>query len=153
MRPLFAALLLSCSTLPALAAESLVDSTQATAIDLDGRLFDAYNRCDISAFTALFAPDVEFYHDTGGVTYTRDEAVANTKKYICGKVRRELVPGTLQAYPIKDYGLLVTGEHRFCELANGGGCEGIAEFTILWQRQGDSWRATRVLSYGHRTAP
>ena len=152
MRPLIAALLLSLTTTVASAAEPLVSAEQSAAIDLDRRLFDAYNHCDLVAFSKLFAPDVEFYHDTGGVTHTRDEVVDNTKKYICGKVRRELVDGTLHGYPIKGYGLLVTGEHRFCDLTSGK-CEGIAEFTIIWQRDGDDWRATRVLSYGHRTAP
>ncbi|HEY0178687.1 MAG TPA: nuclear transport factor 2 family protein [Dokdonella sp.] len=118
---------------------------------LDRKLFDAYNRCDLDAFGSLFAPDVEFYHDTGGVTHSREEVVANTRKYICGKVRRELVPGTLAAYPIKDFGAIVEGEHRFCELASGR-CEGIAKFVLIWRRDGDAWRVVRVLSYGHRAA-
>ena len=31
---------------------------------------------------------VEFYHDTGGVTWTRQDMIANTEKYVCGKFRR-----------------------------------------------------------------
>jgi hypothetical protein len=118
---------------------------------LDRELFDAYNKCELSKFADLFTPDVEFYHDQGGVTRSREEVVANTKKYICGKVRRELVPGTLEAYPIKDYGAIAVGEHLFCELSSGK-CEGIAKFVLVWQNTGSTWRVARVLSFGHRTA-
>ncbi|MEP7043735.1 MAG: nuclear transport factor 2 family protein [Dokdonella sp.] len=125
------------------------DELARTIGELDGKVFDAYNRCDLPGFERYFAPDVEFYHDTGGVTHTRQQVVDNTRKYICGKVRRELVAGTLHVYHIKDYGAIEEGEHRFCELASGR-CEGIAKFVMVWQRQGDDWRMTRVLSYGHR---
>lgn len=101
------------------------------------------------AFSTLFAPNVELYHDQGGVTTTRAQVIANTRRDICGKVRRELVAGTLEAHPIKDYGAIATGEHRFCELATGK-CEGIAKFVIIWQQRPSGWRATRVMSFGHR---
>lgn len=120
-----------------------------TVTSLDTRLFDAYNHCDLPAFGSLFAADVEFYHDKGGATFDRHTVVANTKKYICGKVRRERVPGTLHVYPIKDFGAIEEGEHRFCPLA-GGECEGVAKFLIVWRLSGSQWQATRVLSYGHR---
>jgi hypothetical protein len=128
------------------------DSLTAKIEELDRTLFDAYNKCDLDKFGNLFAADVEFYHDTGGVTRTREEAVENTRKYICGKVRRELVPGTLEAYPIKDYGAIAVGEHRFCQLSSDK-CEGIAKFVLIWQNNNGDWRVTRVLSFGHRAAP
>jgi Domain of unknown function (DUF4440) len=130
-----------------LAASPLYE--QLAGFDRD--LFAAYNRCDLDKFAGYFAPDVEFYHDQGGVSYSRREVVENTRKYICGKVRRELVHGTLEAYPIKDFGALALGEHRFCEIASGK-CEGIAKFVLIWQNTGSSWRITRVLSFGHRAA-
>ena len=118
---------------------------------LDDKVFGAYNRCDMATFGAAFDPKVAFYHDTGGATFDRDTVVANTRKYICGKVRRELIPTTFHVYPVKNYGAIEEGEHRFCELATGR-CEGIAKFVIVWTKQGDAWRITNVLSYGHRTA-
>jgi putative ABC transport system permease protein len=42
--------------------------------------------------------------------------IGNTKKYVCGHFTRELVPGTLKVYPIKDFGALSEGVHRFCQL-------------------------------------
>jgi hypothetical protein len=61
-----------------------------------------------------------------------------------------LVPGSLKVYPIKDFGALEQGQHRFC---HGGEkrCEGLADFTIVWHQQDGRWIITRVLSYGHRS--
>lgn len=123
-----------------------------TITALDTQVFDAYNRCDLDAFAAFFTPDVEFYHDKGGVTWNRQSVVDNTRKYICHKVRRELVTGTLKVYPIKDYGAIEEGEHRFCQLDTGK-CEGIAKFLMIWRNKGGTWQMTRVISYGHRAVP
>ncbi|MGI4875852.1 MAG: nuclear transport factor 2 family protein [Janthinobacterium lividum] len=118
---------------------------------LDASVFSAYNRCDLTVFSGYFEPKVAFYHDTGGATFDRETMVANTRKYICGKVRRELIPASFHVYPIKDFGAIEEGEHRFCELATGR-CEGIAKFVMVWRKQDGAWRITNVLSYGHRAA-
>jgi ketosteroid isomerase-like protein len=120
--------------------------------DLDTKVFDAYNSCDMEAFANYFAEDVEFYHDQGGVTWDRESVVANTRKFICNKVRRALLPGTLHAYPIKDFGALAEGEHQFCQVGSTK-CEGIAKFVMIWKKTDDRWVVTRVLSYGHRPSP
>ena len=134
----------------ALAEETQDDSalTQTIAA-LDAKVFDAYNRCDLEAFGSYFSPKVEFYHDKGGVTFDRETVVANTKKYICNKVRRELLSATLKVYPIKDFGAIEEGEHRFCNVVSGE-CEGSAKFLMIWQNKNGKWRMTRVISYGHR---
>ena len=118
---------------------------------LDAKVFDAYNRCDLPAFSSYFDPKVAFYHDTGGATFERDAMVDGVRKYICGQVKRELISATVRVYPIKDYGAIEEGEHRFCQLATGR-CEGIAKFVMVWTKQGGAWRITNVLSYGHRAA-
>jgi len=120
-----------------------------TIAALDQKVFDAYNQCDLEAFARYFAPDVEFYHDKGGVTFDRASVVENTRKYICQKVRRELLPASLKVYPIKDFGAIEEGEHSFCELVSGK-CEGSAKFLMIWQHKDGEWRMTRVVSYGHR---
>ena len=121
----------------------------ATIAALDTKVFSAYNRCDLAAFGSYFSPTVEFYHDKGGATFDRATVIANTKKYICGKVHRDLIPTALHVYPIKNFGAIEEGEHRFCELSSGN-CEGIAKFVIIWQLTKGRWEITRVLSYGHR---
>lgn len=120
-----------------------------TITDLDAKVFDAYNRCDLDTFGAYFSPKVEFYHDKGGVMFDRESVVASTRKYICNKVRRELIPATLKVYPIKDYGAVEEGEHRFCQVPSGE-CEGSAKFLMIWEHKGETWQMTRVISYGHR---
>lgn len=120
-----------------------------TVSALDQAVFAAYNRCDLDTFEGYFVPDVEFYHDTGGVTRTRQEVMDSTRKYICGKVRRELVAGSLRVYPVKGFGAIEEGEHRFCQLDTGR-CEGIARFVMVWRQHDGAWQMTRVLSYGHR---
>ena len=76
---------------------------------LDGALFDSYNRCDLEKFSSFFADDVEFYHDQGGATLGRAALTDSIKKNICGKVTRELVPGTLQVHYMKGYGAVEMG--------------------------------------------
>ena len=154
-------LLFAFMALPTLAAS--VSSAQPETQDeltreisaLDATVFDAFNHCSdparLQEHAGYFVADVEFYHDTGGVTWTRDAMIANTGKYVCGHFTRELVPGSMKVYPIKDFGALSQGVHRFCQV-DSGECEGLADFTIVWRRQGSEWRITRVLSYGHRAA-
>lgn len=124
-----------------------------TIAALDDAAFDAFNRCkdpaQLSRHEAFFDPAIEFYHDQGGVTWTRDAMIANTAKYVCGNFRRERVPGSLRVYPIKDFGAVAQGVHRFCQF-DSGKCEGAADFMILWHQVGDQWTITRVFSYGHR---
>lgn len=121
----------------------------STVRELDTRVFDAYNKCDMPAFTRFFSSTVEFYHDDGGATFDRKTVVANTRKFICGKVRRELLPETFRVYPIKGYGAIEEGEHRFCEIQSGK-CQGIARFLMIWRQIRGRWVLTRVVSYGHR---
>ncbi|KFN41032.1 nuclear transport factor 2 family protein [Arenimonas oryziterrae] len=148
----FAALLLPV-TVAAADAANAADPLLERMAALDGAVFDAFNHCDapgeLDKHAAFFAPDVEFYHDTGGVTWTRDAMIANTQKYVCGHFRRELVAGSLRAYPVKDFGAIVQGTHRFCQFDTGA-CEGIADFSMVWREKDGQWQITRVLSYGHR---
>jgi hypothetical protein len=133
--------------------QQATDPLFETISALDTAVFEAFNHCSspeqLQKHASYFAPDVEFYHDTGGVTWSRQEMLANTAKNACGHFRRELVPDTLKVYPIKDFGAIAQGSHRFCQYASGQ-CEGIAEFVIVWSNQNGHWQITRVLSYGHR---
>jgi len=124
-----------------------------TIAALDREVFDAFNDCatpgQLDKHAAYFAEDVEFYHDKDGVTWKREQMIASTAKYVCGNYRRELIPGTLRVYPIKDFGAISQGVHKFCQLSTGK-CEGAADFVIVWHQDGAKWTITRVLSYGHR---
>lgn len=134
-------------------AGQTTDPLFETISALDTAVFDAFNHCSVpeqlQKHASYFAPDVEFYHDNGGVTWSRQEMLANTEKHVCGNFRRELVPDTFKVFPIKDFGAIAQGTHRFCQFA-GGKCDGIADFVIVWSNQYGHWQITRVLSYGHR---
>lgn len=135
---------------PGVAAEP---SLEQTIVALDAQAFDAFNHCAeagrLQQHASFFAPDVEFYHDQGGVTWNRDDMLANTKKYVCGKFRREVIAQSQRVYPIKDFGAIEQGTHRFCQFDTGK-CDGLADFTIIWKQSATGWQMTRVLSYGHR---
>ena len=145
----------ACLTASALSAPTAADELDETIAGLDAVTFEAFNRCDepdqLERYAEFFAADLEFYHDQGGVTWTREAMVANTRDNACGNYRRELVEGSLEVFPIAGFGAIARGVHRFCEYDTGR-CDGIADFTIVWRRDEDRWRATRVLSYAHRPA-
>jgi hypothetical protein len=152
MKTTLLALALVAATPSALAADPLFDQIAAA----DSAAFDAFNQCkepaQLARHATFFSPDVEFYHDNGGVTWNRDAMLANTAKYVCGNFRRELIPGTLKVFPVKGFGAIAQGSHQFCQFASGQ-CEGMADFTVVWRNSDSQWQMTRVLSYGHRTAP
>ena len=148
-------LLFAFSAPPALVASAspAQDGLAREISALDATVFDAFNHCGepgrLEEHAGYFSPDVEFYHDTGGVTWTRDAMIANTAKYACGHYTRELVAGSLQVSPVKDFGAIEHGVHRFCQVDTGR-CEGEADFTMVWRLRDGQWTITRVLSYGHR---
>lgn len=132
------------------------DPLYDTILALDTAMFDAFNKCSdpqqLQKNASYFTPDVEFYHDNAGVTWSRKDLIVNTEKNVCGKFSRELIPGTLKVYPIKGYGAIALGSHRFCQF-DSGKCDGLADFTHVWVNQNGHWQITRVLSYAHRSRP
>ena len=122
---------------------------EKTITALDAALFDAYNRCDLDKFGSFIAENVEFYHDKAGNTFGRTALTEAIKNNICGKVTRELVPGTLQVHPMKGYGALEIGVHRFHHPGVETDVLGEASFIHLWQYKDGAWKITRVISYDH----
>ena len=142
--------LLAFISLPSLANEiSLEDRMKS----LDNDLFASFNNCqnpkELDKHANYFSPDVEFYHDNGGVTWDRDTMISNTKKNACGNFTRKLVAGSFKAYPINNFGAITEGVHLFCQV-DSKKCEGKANFTMVWRKTGNNWVVTRALSYGHR---
>lgn len=123
---------------------------------LDAALFAAYNKCDIDKVGTYFAEDLEFYHEKGGLTLTRDATLAIMRKNLCGvdsnRVRREPVEGSMEVRPINNYGAVQTGEHRFYLTQKGQTekIDGIGKYVMLWREKDGEWRITRVISYGFR---
>ena len=148
-------LVLSAGRADAQALESIKsqDELNKAITALDAALFDSYNRCDLEKFATFFADDVEFYHDQGGVTLGKEKLTDSLKKNICGKVTRELVPGSLEVHHMKGYGAVEMGVHRFHHPGHDDTEPvGEAKFIHLWQYKDGAWKITRVISYDHHAA-
>ena len=114
----------------------------------DAALFGASNRCDLETFGKFFGDDLEFYHDLSGLSVGKADLLAKTKDNICGKMVRELVPGSLEVYPLPGYGAIQIGTHRFLHPKEPGNI-GQARFIHVWQKKDGAWKITRVISYDH----
>lgn len=126
------------------------DSLYKEIAHMDSVLFNAFNNRDLEKFKTLFTQDLEFYHDKGGLTtyaYTI-ESFKNTISQNNG-LRRELIKGSLEVYPIKDYGAVEIGAHTFCHLENGKQDCGTFKFVNVWKKIGNEWKISRVVSYDH----
>lgn len=123
------------------------DPLYQTISRLDTQLFTAYNTCDLKTFRSLVDDNIEFYHDVTGLMVGGDKLTEAIRQNICGKVTRELV-GKLEVYPIKDYGAVEIGVHRFHH-PNDPTNIGEAKFIQLWHNENGSWKLTRVVSVDH----
>jgi hypothetical protein len=100
-------------------------------ISMDSIFFHAYNS-DINKQALIYGESLEFYHDKGGLTTSKQEFDA-TKQNICGKVTRELVKGSVEVYSIKDYGAVEIGLHKFHNNQEPAGAPSEAsKFIIMW---------------------
>jgi len=143
----------NAQTYPSLESIKSQQELNKVIASLDAALFDAYNHCDLQKFAVLVDPNVEFFHDQGGVTLGEKALTSSVEKNICGKVTRELVPGSLQVYPMKGYGALEIGTHLFHHTGHDD-TEPLGEgkFIHLWQYKDGAWKVTRVISYDHHAA-
>ncbi len=132
------------------AKNSAGDELYQTITSQDGALLQAFNAHSIQQLKTFFADDLEFYQDNSGLT-NYDQANENFKKMFDQNngIKGELIPNSVEVYPIKDYGAIETGEHRFCDIENGKDDCGTFPFIILWQNQGGNWKVSRVISYNH----
>ena len=124
-----------------------------TIAHLDNVFFNAFNTRNFDKLKTLISENLEFYHDLGGVTNYNQNMDAFKKTFESDRrVRRELVEGTLEVYPIKDYGAVETGTHRFYATEKGQQekLSSEAKFVQLWQQKDGRWKITRIISYGHQ---
>jgi len=126
------------------------DALYLEIAEMDRALFEAFNNRDLQKQETIFAREIEFFHDQGGMS-TYDQVIENTKRLFAQNLglKRTLVPSSLEIYSIKDYGALEVGEHTFCHVENGRNDCGTFKFVHVWQKRSDGWKLTRVISYGH----
>ena len=124
------------------------DDLFVTVKALDAKLFGAVNDCDLSVLGSMVSDDLEFYHDQTGLSVGKAAFLASIKQNICGKVQRTLIENSLEVYPLKGYGAVEIGIHRFHH-PNDPSNVGDAKFVHIWHNDGGVWKITRVISYEH----
>ncbi len=120
-----------------------------TIVKLDSIFFSLYNNCStqLKAYADFYSDSIEFYHDKGGLNTSKKEIVEATKNNICGKVTRELVKGSVEVYPIANYGAIEMGLHMFHNnQEKQSGPPKISKFIVIWQHTNNGWKISRVVS-------
>jgi len=118
-------------------------------IIMDSIFFGLYNSCgkNLEKYGDFYLEDIEFYHDKGGLMTSKKDIIEGTQKNVCGKVTRELVKGSVEVYPIKDYGALEIGLHKFHNNTEPPNTESKAgRFMIFWKNVNKDWKIARVVS-------
>lgn len=146
-----ALLIVAPAPLVAQSTDSASANLTAKIAALDSALFAAFNACDVSTIESFFTEDLEFYHDYAGLAKPRSASI-NTLREECAAKRlgrRELV-GRLEVHPLRGYGAIEIGVHRFfVRTPNGERPGSTAKFIHVWQNDGGRWRIARVLSFDH----
>ncbi len=120
-----------------------------TIVKLDSIFFSLYNNCatQLQAYANFYSDSIEFYHDKGGLNTSKKEIVEATRKNICGKVTRELVKGSVEVYPIANYGAIEMGLHMFYNnQEKETGPAKVSKFIIIWRHYKGTWKITKVVS-------
>lgn len=126
---------------------------------LDQSFFQrSFNECDIDYLKQHISEDLRFFHDQSG---RQDIHVfmENVQRNICtgtkNKPIRELIPGSLESFPLYEkgelYGAIQHGEHAFY-LRNDSQrtLTSTAKFTNTWQLADGTWKLSVSLSYDHQ---
>ena len=128
------------------ASQSLFDEIA----QLDSVFFAAFNNRDVKTIEKMFAKDLEFYHDLAGLGgYDRNIESFSQLAQQDNDLRRDLVAGSLEVYPVAGHGAIEVGAHTFCHTENGEPDCGTFKFLHIWRKDDDTWKLSRVVSYGH----
>ena len=117
---------------------------------MDSVIFGYFNTQQFEPFKALFTKDLEWFQDNDGlIPYEKVfENFSNTFKKPF-KLTRQLVSGSLEVHPIKNYGAIEIGVHQFKHTENGKEETGTFKFLMIWHKEGGQWKISRVVSYDH----
>jgi ketosteroid isomerase-like protein len=132
------------------AAEAAGDpALRAVVFEQDRRMANAYNAHDVDRLMEMFSTDLEFFHDTGGALGFDQVKAGFTSVFANNPdIRRELA-GSVEVYPIRSYGAIQIGTHRFCHTERGKSDCGTFRFTHVWREKDGRWQIARVVSFGH----
>lgn len=116
-------------------------------VKMDSIYFNAYNTCDMKTQEALIDEDLEFFHDNGGLSTSKKDILISLKNNICDKVTRTLIKGSVEVYPIPNYGAIQMGYHKFFNEQEPNAKSVPSKFVTIWKKgNNNSWTITRVIS-------
>jgi hypothetical protein len=115
-------------------------------LEMDEKFFNAYNNCDLETQASIYSDRIEFFHDKGGLMTSKEQIIEGTKNNICGKVTRELIEGSVEVYPINDYGAVQIGYHKFFNNQEPDAESIPSKFIAIWQNDNGTWKMTKVIS-------
>ena len=118
----------------------------STILAMDKEYFEAYNSCDLEKQASIYSEDLEFYHDKGGLTTSKQEVLNSIEKNICGKVTRTLIEESVEVYPIKNFGAVEIGYHKFYNREEPNAVSTPVKFIILWKKENEKWFISKVIS-------
>jgi hypothetical protein len=117
----------------------------------DSILFQAFNTRDLEKLKTFFAANLEVYQDNIGVrSYEQSVEAFRGLFSLDYTLTRSLVKGSLEVYPVKDYGAIETGSHTFCHKENGILVCGTFKFVHIWEHQNGKWKISRIITYDHK---
>ena len=114
--------------------------------ELDSIFFTAYNNCDLEQQASLIDEDIEFYHDQGGLMTSKADIIEATKNNICGKVTRTLIEGSVEVYPINNFGAVQIGYHKFFNNQEPDAISNPSKFIAIWKEKDGTWQMNRIVS-------
>jgi ketosteroid isomerase-like protein len=124
------------------AASSDRASLTSLITQMDKKMFDAFNAHDVNLVMSMFTEDVEFYHDKDGLTNHQQTGEGFATMFgNAPDIKRTLISVTLHVYPIRDFGAIELGTHRFCHKENGKDDCGNFPFVMIWKKVGESWKS------------
>jgi hypothetical protein len=156
--------LLSLALLPASALAQDTRPLAAQIAQADQAFFRViFDDCTPEAIRSLVTDDFEFYHDKWGrIAGSKDDFVKAIQG-LCErqragtdfKGRRVLLDESVEVLPMRGYGAIQMGRHRFFKVEPGKPDVPTerARFTHLWRLDGGKWLLARVLSYDHVNEP
>lgn len=115
-------------------------------VKMDSIFFNAYNTCDIKTQASILNKDLEFFHDKGGLSTSKEEILSSLKKNICNKVTRHLIKGSIEVYNIPNYGAIQMGYHKFHNKLEPNAKSNPGRFITIWKKENNKWTITRVVS-------
>lgn len=115
-------------------------------VKMDATYFNAYNTCDMETQAEIYDEDLEFFHDKGGLATSKSDILKSLKENICNKVTRTLIKGSVEVYPIKGYGAIQFGYHKFYNKEEPNAKSIPSKFVVIWKNKNNSWKITKVIS-------